>query len=207
MEKPLLSPLPGSVYEMRRYADLKVQNSCFVELRHDKVTHFYSVPHIHIGRNARVVFTRSWVKIYIDGKEVATHQRKHTYGHTYVKEHLASSSLAVIERSAAYYTAMAGSRSEDCRAYIKRIFSPERTNKPEEVYYRLCSAILSSYRRHDPAVVDLTCRQCLENNVFNYKGFEKILKNNSLMRANDEPCETAPVPTNHANMRGNGYFN
>lgn len=207
MEKPLLSPLPGSVYEMRRYADLKVQNSCFVELRHDKVTHFYSVPHIHIGRNARVVFTRSWVKIYIDGKEVATHQRKHTYGHTYVKEHLASSSLAVIERSAAYYTAMAGSRSEDCRAYIKRIFSPERTNKPEEVYYRLCSAILSSYRRHDAAVVDLTCRQCLENNVFNYKGFEKILKNNSLMRANDEPCETAPVPTNHANMRGNGYFN
>ena len=35
MEKPQLKPLPEQVYEMRYYADLKVQNNCFVELRHE----------------------------------------------------------------------------------------------------------------------------------------------------------------------------
>ena len=60
MEKPHLKPLPENIYEMRYYADLKVQNNGFVELRHDKTTHFYSVPYIHIGRMAKVVFTRDF---------------------------------------------------------------------------------------------------------------------------------------------------
>ena len=43
MEKPLLRPLPGQIFEMRYYAELKVGVNNFVELRHDKVTHCYSV--------------------------------------------------------------------------------------------------------------------------------------------------------------------
>ncbi len=128
MEKPLLQPLPEQIFEMRYYADLKVGNNNFVELRHDKVTHFYSAPYIHIGRMARVIFTRSWVKIYVDNQLVASHPRRHEYGHTYEPEHLASNSKAIIERSAAYYISWAGKRSEDCKAYITEIFNPRRTN-------------------------------------------------------------------------------
>lgn len=206
MEKSRLRPLPEGIYEMRCYADLKVQGNGFVELRQDKVTHFYSVPYIHIGRMAKVVFTRSWVKIYVDGKPVATHPRKHEYGHTYEPKHLASNSKAILERSAAYYVTWAGNRSEDCREYIMEIFNPKRTNQPEEVYYRLCAAILSSYRKYESALVDLTCRQCLENRIFTYRKFEAILKHNHMMQSEDEPCLFAPTPTDHANMRGNGYF-
>ena len=206
MEKPQLKPLPEQVYEMRYYADLKVQNNCFVELRHDKVTHFYSAPYAYIGRKAKVIFTRSWVKIYVDNQLVATHRRKHEYGYTHVPEHLASKSLAVTERSAAYYIEWAGRQSEECKAYVTEIFNPRRTSNPEEVYYRICGAIISSYRKYEASLVDLTCRQCLENRVFTYKRFETILKNNYLHQADDEPCLFAPVPTGHANMRGNGYF-
>jgi hypothetical protein len=74
------------------------------------------------------------------------------------------------------------------------------------VYYRICGAIISSYRKYESPLVDLTCRQCLENRVFSYKKFEAILKNNYLHQADDEPGLFAPVPTDHANMRGNGYF-
>ena len=91
MEKELLKPLKPEPYEMRLYADLKVQANCHVELRQDKVTHFYSVPYIHVGKQARVVFTRSWVKVYVEQKLVASHIRSHTYGYTTVREHLASS--------------------------------------------------------------------------------------------------------------------
>ena len=206
MEKPQLKPLPEQVFEMRYYADLKVQNNCFVELRHEKITHFYSVPYAYIGRKAKVIFTRSWVKIYVDNQLVATHRRKHEYGHTYEPEHLASKSRAITERSAAYYITWAGKQSEDCKAYVTEIFNPRRTSNPEEVYYRICGAIISSYRKYEGHLVDLTCRQCLENRVFTYKKFEAILKNNYLHQADDEPSLFAPVPTDHANMRGNGYF-
>ena len=73
-------------------------------------------------------------------------------------------------------------------------------------YYRICGAIIASYRKYEGRLVDLTCRQCLENRVFTYKKFEAILKNNYLHQADDEPSLFAPVPTDHANMRGNGYF-
>ena len=206
MEKPMLQPLPGDIYEMRYYADLKVGTNNFVELRHDKVTHFYSAPYIYIGRMAKVVFTRSWVKIFIDGKQVARHDRKHEYGHTYEKEHMASNSQVMMERSAAYYVTWAGNRSEDCKAYITEIFNPERTNQPEEVYYRLCGAILSSYRKYGSDLVNLTCRQCLAGRIFSYKRFEAILKHNYMTQSADEPCLFAPTPTDHANMRGRDYF-
>lgn len=206
MEKPLLRPLPEEIFEMRRYADLKVQCNGFVELRHDKVTHFYSVPYIHIGRQARVIFTRSWVRIYVDGRMVATHTRKHQFGYTYEPEHMASNSRAIVERSAAYYVTWAGNKSGDCKAYVTEIFNPQRTSQPEEVYYRLCAAILSSYRKYGSELVDLTCRQCLDNRVFSYKKFEAILKHNRMTRDDDEPCLFAPTPTNHGNMRGNDYF-
>ena len=206
MEKPLLQPLPESIFEMRYYADLKVQPNGFVELRHAGVTHHYSVPYIHIGRKAKVVFTRSNVKIYIDGKPVATHDREHTFGYTYEDEHLASKARVILTRSAATYVSRAERRSPDCGAYISEIFNKERTSQPEEVYYRLCEAVLASYHKYESHLVDLTCRQCLEYRVFSYKRFEAILKHNRITQPDDEPGLFAPVPTDHANMRGNGYF-
>ena len=97
-------------------------------------------------------------------------------------------------------------RSPDCGAYIRQIFNKERSSQPEEVYYRLCEAVLASYHKYESHLVDLTCRQCLEYHVFSYKRFEAILKRNSITRPDDEPGLFAPVPTGHVNMRGNGYF-
>lgn len=206
MEKDLLKPLPDTIYEMKYYARLQVQNSCFVELRHDGVTHFYSAPYIYVGRQARVIFTRSTVSIYIDGGKVASHRRKYEYGYTYEKEHLPSNSMVVLSRSSGYYITRARHISPTCGSYVAEVFNPERTRQPEEVYFKLCDAILSLCRRYDTATMDLTCRQCLEMRIFSYKKFEMILKRNALMAAEDEPAFDTPTPTNHENMRGREYF-
>ena len=208
MEKENLRPLPDGIYEMKYYAVLQVQSNCFVELRHDKVTHFYSVPYIHVGKKAQVIFTRSNVNIYIDGIQVASHIRKHEYGHTYVKEHLASNCRVIMERSAAYYVSWAAHISPDCKDYVSEIFNPQRTSQPEEVYYKLCASIMSLSRKYELDVLNKTCRQCIEHRVFTYRKFEAILKRNSLHEASDEPtfCFDAPTPTNHENMRGSSYF-
>ena len=208
MEKGRLKPLPKDIYEMKYYANLQVQTNCFVELRHDKTTHFYSAPYVHVGKKALVIFTRSIVNIYIDGVQVASHVRKHEYGYTYVKEHLASNCRAIMERSASYYTSWAAHISPDCKDYISEVFNPQRTNQPAEVYYKLCASIMSLSRKYELEVLNLTCRQCLECKVFSYSKFEAILKRNSFKASADEPAFyfDAPVPTNHANMRGSDYF-
>ena len=207
MEKELLKPLKPEPYEMRLYADLKVQANCHVELRQDKVTHFYSVPYIHVGKQARVVFTRSWVKVYVEQKLVASHIRSHTYGYTTVREHLASSCRVIMERSAAYYVEKAKDISPDCHEYVKRIFDPKRTAQPEEVYYKLCNSIVSLRRKYDLATFDLTCRQCMEYGIYSYSKFEAILRRNGMNASADETVIFhAPTPSNHGNMRGKDYF-
>ncbi len=207
MERTLLRPLPEGAYEMRYYAEVRVQSNCHVELRHNKVTHFYSVPYEYVGKQARVIFTRSWVKVYVDGKPVATHLRNHEYGYTSVSGHLASNNRAVMERSAAYYVAWARNISSDCHEYIKEIFNPQRTNNPEEVYYKLAAAMMSMNRRYERSVFDLTCRQCLKHRIFTYRKFEAIMKHNALHSSDDEPTLfDAPVPSNHENMRGPNFF-
>ena len=208
MEKDKLKSLPDDIYEMKYYANLQVQSNCFIELRHDKVTHFYSVPYIHVGKKALVIFTRSTVSIYVNGIPVASHTRKHGYGHTYINEHLASNCRAIMERSASYYVSWAAHISPDCKEYITEVFNPQRTNQPEEVYYKLCASIMSLSRKYELEIVNKTCRQCLECRVFSYRKFETILKHNSLEASADEPVFSydAPVPTNHANMRGSSYF-
>lgn len=113
MEADLLKPLPATIYEMKYYADMQMQNNCFVELRHDKTTHFYSVPYIHVGKKARVIFTRSTVNVFVEGMLVATPKRSHEYGHTYRKEHLASSCRAIMDQSASYYISWAQHVSPD----------------------------------------------------------------------------------------------
>lgn len=170
---------------MRYYADLQVQNNCFVELRYDRTPHFYSVPYIHVGKKARVIFTRSTVNVFVEGILVATHARSHQYGHTYLKEHLTSNCRAIMERSASYYISWAQHISEDCREYTTEVFNPKRTSQPEEVYYKLCAAIISLSRKYEVALINRTCRLCLECKVFSYKRFEAILKHNSLQKSDD----------------------
>jgi transposase len=207
MEKDRLKALPEQSYEMRFYADLKVQPNCHVELREDKITHFYSVPYIYVGKQARVIFTRSWVNIYVDNVQVASHLRSYDYGYTSVGEHLASNCKAIMERSAAYYVERAKYISPDCHEYVREIFNPLRTNQPEEVYYKLCDSMLSLRRKYELKVFNLSCRQCLEYGVYTYRKFESILKHNSLKAADDEPVLfDVPVSTNHENMRGRNYF-
>lgn len=207
MEKPVLEgrELPQQPYEMRYYANLRVQNSCFVELRHDNVVHLYSAPSAYVGRMANVIFTRSNVWIYIDGQCVATHPRKFTYGHTYINEHLKSPSLSIKERSSVEYVRRASLVSHSCELYMSAIFNPERTRQPEEVFYKLSNGILSLKRNCEPGIFDQACDLCLEYGIFSYKHFDAVLKRCKAGGLGLECVSDVPQPQNKENTRGNIY--
>ncbi|MDV7391907.1 IS21 family transposase, partial [Arthrospira platensis SPKY1] len=68
-EKPLLQPLPEQPFTQVYFHQATVQNNNHVLLSADK--HYYSVPYIHIGKSARIHYTRSLVEIYVQGVQVA----------------------------------------------------------------------------------------------------------------------------------------
>ena len=63
--------MPATPYQMKRYAEVTVQQNGHVYLSCDK--HYYSVPYTLIGNKAKIIFTSSLVKIYVRGECVATH--------------------------------------------------------------------------------------------------------------------------------------
>jgi len=204
-EKPLLQKLPATEYEITETTSLTVQANCCVELRRNGITHFYSVPYIHVGRKTQVVFTKSIVKIYCMGELVATHTREHKYGYSIKNEHFASNNRIVMEKCSSNYIERASRISEPFGRYVERLFDKSRSSEPEEVYYKTCDMIFSLHRRYDENVFNQTCELCLKHDVFTGKRFEAILKNKYLLRQDGVAVE-APTPTGHANMRGANYY-
>jgi transposase len=107
-EKHLLQPLPKTVYEMKFYKEYTVAPNNHICLFKDR--HYYSVPYIHVGRKAMVIYTRSTVSIYVNNELVAVHARSYTAGqYTSVKEHLCSNHQHWLSRSPDYYQSTSSS--------------------------------------------------------------------------------------------------
>jgi transposase len=203
-ERASLQALPEGEFEIKYYAHPKVQYNNFIELGKEK--HQYSVPYQYIGQKADVIFTRSIVKIFIQGKLVATHQRSFTWGYTYVREHLASQNNAIMERSPQDFIERGARVTVNCRKYMEALFDPERTSTPPEVFYKTANMILALGRKSDYSHFDKACEVCIELNVFSGRRFESVLKGPMLMSDTKDEDNLPPTPTNHENMRGAQHY-
>lgn len=201
-EKERLKELPSNIYEIKKYANVKVLPNGRVYLSKDK--HYYSVPYSLIGRNANIIFTRSIVKIYIDKKCVATHLRSYEFGYTDIKEHLAPNSLAYLERSPEEYCNKAGKVSIALEKLFQSMFMNKSSGVVNEVYYRRCDKMLKLQRNTNKDSFDAACKICTENKLFNGDSLENIINN----IANITVSDNADVNiSNKENTRGDQFFN
>jgi transposase len=204
-EKEALRELPGEPYQMRFYADVTVQQNGFVLLGRDK--HYYSVPYTLIGKKAKLIYTRSLVKIFVDGRAVAVHPRVCGFGYTKVDAHLASNARAITSRSPEYYRARAERVSPGLGRLIGELFEHTRTSQPPEYYYKTCDMMLRLQRSYPAKEFEQACSICVENGIYSGKKLEYIVKNVIEVTRDKEKAGTGtPAPTDHANMRGTGYY-
>ena len=66
VEKPELRPLPATPYQMKRYAEVTVQQNGHVYLSCDK--HYYSVPYTLVGNKAKIIFTGENIRTWKSGR-------------------------------------------------------------------------------------------------------------------------------------------
>jgi transposase len=197
-EKHTLSPLPETDFEIRYYAELKVENNCCICLARDR--HHYSVPYVYIGERAKVIYTRTLVKIFCRNTLVATHQRVVGQGYTTVSEHLCSAHRFYRERSPEFYIRQAEKRSSVLKQLITCIFA--NSARPPELSYKTCDGLLSLSRKYDPVRFEKACQMALEVEKFSYRFVLSVLENKS-ETAEEEAYRQLPKTEN---IRGKYYY-
>ncbi len=195
-EKPLLAALPDERFELKHYRQLKVAKNNHIYLGQDK--HYYSVPYIHIGAMANVIYTRSMVYIYVGGRLVAVHPRSYNPGgYSTQKDHLCSHHRHYLDRSPDYYIEKAKSKSEDFYNLIQKVFSQNR--HPEQLY-RTCDGYFNLQRNTDPQRFDSACKLALEYENYSYHFLFNVIKNGQ-----PENIVQKNLPV-HENIRGRDYY-
>ena len=199
-EKPLLRPLPGEGFEVKYYSEPKVANNNHVYLGKDK--HYYSVPYAYVGIKVRVIYTRSMVRIYGRGKQIALHIRSFAMGgYSTQKEHLSSHHQHYLERSPDYYIAKAKEKSPELYLLTQLIFG--QAIHPEQLY-RTCDGLLRLHKTALPEAFARACELAIEYRNFSYRFVERILKNNMAVHQNmPKPEQSLPE---HQNIRGREYY-
>lgn len=200
IERNVLAPLPKIRYELRNELRATVMRNGHVPLSADK--HYYSVPHTHIGRKVKLLFTRSMVDIYYQHECIASHARsKRPYGYTADADHLASTHRFMTEWSAEKFLAWGRGIGQDVHDYLKRIY--ELAPHPEQAY-RGCMGILGFARKAGDDRLILACRRATEYGSFGYGTIRNIIEK-GLDGADDDASATGSIP-DHDNIRGPGNY-
>ena len=201
-ERELLGELPSSIYEVKNYAEITVQPTGLVYISKDK--HYYSVPYQFVGRKAKVIFTRSVVKVYVDHRCVATHLRSREYGHTILKEHLSPNSLAYVDRSPEYFCNKAAKISLPLERLIRSLFMNRCSGVTNEIYYRVCEKMLKLQRTTPKEVFEKSCDICCDNGLYRADSLQNVIV--TITKTIDsEPVESLEI-TNSENTRGQDYY-
>jgi hypothetical protein len=201
-EKALLRPLTVPPFDLEYTHLATVQNNGHVKLSVDN--HSYSVPFQYIGKQAKIVYKRTLVTIFIGYEKVATHSRNPVPGkYTFVKEHLASHHQHQMSRSPEYYIKQASKVSQVLVKYFEYIFSGE---VHPELKYRTCDGLLSLQKqyREEKQHFETACLMAIEHEVRTYQFVREVLENKTYL-IEDQAQSQASIPA-HENIRGQQYY-
>jgi transposase len=198
-EKEQLKPLPHDYWELKEYLQVKVMKNCHVQLHRDR--HYYSVPYHHIGQKVKLVYTATYVAVYLGGERIAYHLRdRMPHKYTTIKDHLPSSHQFVSEWNPVKFIEWAGHIHPDVESYITKVL--ENKSYPEQTY-RSCVGILSFEKKAGKDRLIAACQRASSFGVYNYKVIGQII-NNGLDRVENKPKQiTMPL---HDNIRGANYY-
>jgi len=199
VERPALSSLNPIRYQIKKHQMATVGKDGYIRLRED--IHYYSVPHIYIGKKLKIYYTNSDVEIFDGYTCVASHTRSRLeFKHTTNPEHLCPKHRAIIEWSPENFIKEASEIHEDVEHYIRKVLE---TKRYVDQANKICSGILSLASKVGPMRLAAACRLSDNYGRYNFIEIQDILKTRSELI--EVPEETKDIPE-HENIRGRDYY-
>lgn len=202
VEGPALADLPGEDYAFAEWRFARAGADYHVEVH----GFFYSVPHSLIRQQVDVRATAKTIEIFHRGKRVAAHQRR--YGgrrHGTDPEHMPSSHRRYADWTPDRFRRWAASVGPETEGLIVAIMA----SRPHpEQGFRTCLGVLRLYRGLAPARAEAVSARAVAIGGLTYKSIASLLslsKAAAGLPAKLTTTEPAAV-TDHANLRGPGYF-
>lgn len=208
-EKPLLAPLPPSMFVPRHYTQGKVQGNCHVYMGEDK--HYYSVPFALMGERVEIIYDTLTVEIFYKVNRVATHMRHYKeQGYTTNISHLSPSLQATdnqLNEGSEQLLQRAAGYGEFTRQYVDNMLKsrPHPTHAFKAIQGILRLGALDKY---GPLRLENACKLGLSLKEYRYRIIEAILKNKQdLLQSNKPPNDQQTDKSqDHENLRGKDNF-
>jgi hypothetical protein len=166
--------------------------------------HQYSVPHVYIGKQIKIIYDSTEVEIYLGLQRIAIHRRSYRrYGYTTLPEHMPEKHQRYMEMrgwDADYFIKRAKQIGENTAWVIEKVLSSKAF--PEQTY-NACLGILRHEKKYSAERLEAACKRAYGSSIVNYKIISNILKNN-LDKQIDTQLEIRLLE--HNNIRGAGSY-
>ena len=200
VDKPVLRPLPASAFECARWRKARINVDYHVEVERC----YYSVPYVHVHKEADVRISERTVEIFLKGERIASHPRMHRQGQfSTLDEHMPSAHRRYKNRKPSQLLEEARRISISTAALSEEIL---RHRSHPEQGYRTLLGILRLGTSYPAERMEAAAKICLQNHIYSSHGMRLIL-HNSTDRIPQPDREAPDVGVgSHKNVRGPGYF-
>lgn len=197
LEKPVLKALPVHAYELAFWKKARVHPDYHVEVE----GHLYSVPYSLAHKQVEARYTEGSIEVFLGGRRVASHVRKHAKGYTTLKEHMPASHRAHAEWTPARLLTWAEKTGPSTAALVQGLM--ERKPHPEQGF-RGALGVMRLKDKYGEARLEKACARAVRHRAYSYKSVAAILQHH-LEDAREEREEKPPLPA-HENVRGPHYY-
>jgi len=168
VEKPAMRPLPTTRYQLIEWRKAKVHTDSHIQINRQ----LYSVPFVHVGKEAWVKFSRRQVEVFIDDVQVAVHDRSTTQSRITKSAHLPTERLPYLERSEQVWTQKAAEIGPNTHLLVRTIFEDDDAQSQ----IRKVQYIVSHLSRFPKERAEAACRRALHFENLSGAAIRKILR-------------------------------
>jgi transposase len=198
IDRPALTPLPATRYELAEWKPCRVNIDYHVEVAHN----FYSVPYPLVHERVEARFTASTVEVFFKHRPVAAHARLTGRGRYATQVvHMPRAHRAHAEWTPSRLIAWAERTGPATGRFVAGLL--ERRPHPEQGY-RACLGLMRLGREHGADRLEAACQRAEQLRSYRFRTVEHILKHQQDRLPLDEP-PARPALT-HENVRGATYY-
>lgn len=200
VDRPALQPLPAARYVYAEWRKARVNIDSHLEVE----GHYYSVPAALIHAQLDVRLTATTLECFHKGQRVASHARSAEKGrHTTVVAHLPQA----YQRAQAWPPSRLIQWAETVGPATGAVVAAILARRPHpEQGYRACLGILRLGREYGPARLEAACRRAQALEAYAFTSVQSILKTGLDQQPLPDREPLAPLPVEHAHVRGATYY-